>query len=76
MYTCISGRLGEKGSKLSQTQRYFDHNEISLLKQCFAKDPYPKQNMIKSLSDVLGVDKRKVYRWFIRERLKSRRKKS
>ena len=71
---CISGRLGEKQSKSSQ-KRYFDHNQISLLKQYFAQDPYPKQDTLKSLSDMLGVHKMKVYNWFYRKRAKSTRNK-
>ena len=48
----------------------FDGNQRSVLKQWFAKDPYPSMDTIRNLSDVLGVDKRKVYSWFEVQRRK------
>ena len=64
MYGC----LDEKQSRLKKTWRVFNNDQISVLKESFARDPYPKQDTLRNLSDVLGVHKRKVYNWFYKKR--------
>ena len=67
--------LDDKQSFLDKRHIHFDDNQRLVLKESFAKDPYPTQDTIKILSDVLGVDKRKVRRWFSSERCRLRKKK-
>ena len=60
--------LDKKQASLDKHQQCLNDNQRSVLKECFAKNPYPKQDKIRKLSDALGVDKRKVYNWFTNER--------
>ena len=64
----MSKCLDEKQASLDKNQQFLNDNQRSVLKQWFAKDPYPKRDTIRKLSDTLGVDKRKVYNWFNNER--------
>ena len=67
--------LDEKQPLLDKRHQFLNDNQRSMLTQWFAKDLYPKQDTIRYLSDVLGVDKGKVYRWFITERKRLKKKK-
>ena len=43
-------------------------SEESVLKQVFANDAYPTQDIVRNLSKTLGFCTTKVYYWFCRER--------
>ena len=61
------GCLDDKQSLLDERHIHLDDNQRSVLKESFAKHPYPNQDTLRNLSDVLGVDKRKLHNWFISE---------
>ena len=49
--------------------------ELSLLKESFAKDPYPSRDTLRNISEIVGQSELRVYRWFNEERRKERDKK-
>ena len=69
------GCLDEKRTLFDKCHKYLDDHQRSVLQEWFAKDPYPKKDTIRNLSNVLGLDKRKVYNWFNIKRSTLRKKK-
>ena len=49
--------------------------QMDVLEQSFANEPYPSKNTCQNLSEQLGLKVTTVYHWFRRERAKIRESK-
>ena len=53
---------------------FFSVEQRLVLRQSFEKEPYPSQDTLKNLSEMVGESKQKVKRWFDNERKKKKHK--
>ena len=65
---CMTLCLGEIPPGLKKPHIYFDDYKQSVLLESFVNASYPTNDVIKNLSDELGLNQRKVRNWFQNQR--------
>ena len=66
-------RLGGKDQCSQVSPVRFTENQMSVLKQSFANDPYPMEETLTELSQQLGLTNKQVKGWHQRQRKKLRK---
>ena len=62
-------------SSSGEAQTFLHDEQRLVLRQSFEEEPYPSQDTLKSLCEMIGESERKVIMWFGNQRKKEREKK-